>query len=433
MTGGQGSERLANPAGQKLNSGNHPKISPEQADKIAKLILHGTDAADVDAKIKRILHPVQEAPDSTKRIRNGENGQKIIPNPSLSAPITEVSESEVVSFGKLTKSGGDYGTKINGEMTSQKTPVASGEQDSTAISRSLTSTAAKQVETTESLKSMLVAVKAEIANSPQLAAVTSAQILATTGNVDSRDRLLAKGNVAGITSNGGVGEVEESSDHVSDVKIVTHVEPTQSESELKPVVGKTSTEDSDFELEISQADFVKSDSGKVSGSESAQVISSSTKVESVSSTQSATVTVGEVKEIVREVADLIAARNPGKIEVKMMPEDLGSIDIAIRQRSGRVEVDMKASDERVHHALQSGRSDMVQHLESKGIVVTSVNVDRDLSGFEMNKQNQSQSQNQTSRQDFERAMNMNHRYFRHENDMSNMNRSLLVNGVNYLV
>lgn len=108
--------------------------------------------------------------------------------------------------------------------------------------------------------------------------------------------------------------------------------------------------------------------------------------------------------VARDVADLISARGPGRTVVRLNPENLGTIDIAVRQIGRSLDVQMNASDERVNHALHSGRAEVVHVLESRGMTVTSVNVTRDPSGFDLTHHHSQQQA--ADRRDFERAVNL---------------------------
>lgn len=79
-------------------------------------------------------------------------------------------------------------------------------------------------------------------------------------------------------------------------------------------------------------------------------------------------------EVAEAVSDLIAARKPSSIKIELNPQDLGTIEVAVRQVGHRADVDLRASDEGVRQSLQAHRQELVQSIESKGTSLGSLNV-----------------------------------------------------------
>lgn len=429
-----GELRIADPAGSRPSNGKAPKITPEQADLIAKLVLSDVKSPELDVRIKEILRGAGSG-NETGRI--GSSGRVEIPNPSLGhdrnreTPVVPTHANQigtgaidVVSRPASVTVAGSTNEALQGH----RLVAQDVETSASTAPKSEASTASVQDEDSSSiskLKEVLTQVKGEItrgidSEAPQ----QTASILVSADEQMVKDRLLSRGTTGQITSN---LEAEELSSGITGVT-------AKNDSSQETEVGFGQAERLKSEIEVETETGTDEISLEIDQDLQAKPSVAPTQVErkTIDNHPSAvTVTVGEISEVVKEVSDIIAARNPGKVEVKLMPEDLGTINVSVHQRAGHIEVDMKATDERVQQTLNSGRAELVQHLEGKGIVVSSVRVDQDLQGFNTS-QNRSQ-QDHANRQDFERAMNLNQRYSLVESSAQYSPRSLTPTGVNYLV
>lgn len=108
-------------------------------------------------------------------------------------------------------------------------------------------------------------------------------------------------------------------------------------------------------------------------------------------------------EIAQTVADLAAARRPQSVKIQLTPLDLGTIDISVKGAPGRVDVDLRASDDAVRQSLANHRADLVSSIEAKGTSVGSMNV-----GSQSQNPNDSQGQGgqYLTRDDFRTAANL---------------------------
>ncbi len=113
----------------------------------------------------------------------------------------------------------------------------------------------------------------------------------------------------------------------------------------------------------------------------------------------------KTSEVVRQIVDRIetiaATHRPGGIVIRLNPEDLGTITMAVKSIGDQVEAHIVASDDRVRTALDTSRSQLAQAIEAKGFSLKSVTVAETASTQtqgESTNQNSSQSQQQT-RQD----------------------------------
>ncbi|MBL8067312.1 MAG: flagellar hook-length control protein FliK [Armatimonadetes bacterium] len=108
-------------------------------------------------------------------------------------------------------------------------------------------------------------------------------------------------------------------------------------------------------------------------------------------------------EIAQTVADLAAARRPQSVKIQLTPLDLGTIDISVKGAPGRVDVDLRASDDAVRQSLANHRADLVSSIEAKGTSVGSMNV-----GSQSQNPNNSQGQGgqNLTRDDFRTAANL---------------------------
>lgn len=81
-----------------------------------------------------------------------------------------------------------------------------------------------------------------------------------------------------------------------------------------------------------------------------------------------------LRDAVRSAMDLIEARRPGSVTVRLNPEDLGTIEVVVRQVGGRFDVDLSASDEGVRASLAQSRGELMSGAEGRGLNLGSVTV-----------------------------------------------------------
>ncbi|QYK53584.1 MAG: flagellar hook-length control protein FliK [Fimbriimonadaceae bacterium] len=111
-----------------------------------------------------------------------------------------------------------------------------------------------------------------------------------------------------------------------------------------------------------------------------------------------TAVLNHANEVAEAVSDLIASRRPSSIKIELNPQDLGTIEVAVRQVGHRADVDLRASDEGVRQSLQTHRQELVQSIESKGTSLGSLNVGH-------HDGNQAQQQGQNHRDSMRESLN----------------------------
>jgi hypothetical protein len=110
------------------------------------------------------------------------------------------------------------------------------------------------------------------------------------------------------------------------------------------------------------------------------------------------------QKLIDTTLDLIAARRPQSVSIQLTPQDLGTIEVSVRSVIGRVDVDLRATDEGVRQSLATQRYDLIQSIETRGTTVTSMNVGAHLG--QAADQSGNQGQGQASQQDFRQAANL---------------------------
>lgn len=110
------------------------------------------------------------------------------------------------------------------------------------------------------------------------------------------------------------------------------------------------------------------------------------------------------QKLIETTLDLIAARRPQSVSVQLTPQDLGTIEVSVRSLMGRVDVDLRASDEGVRQSLATQRYDLIQSIENRGTTVSSMNVGAQLG--QAADQSGNQGQGQPTQQDFRHAANL---------------------------
>ena len=107
--------------------------------------------------------------------------------------------------------------------------------------------------------------------------------------------------------------------------------------------------------------------------------------------------------VIEQVQEMAALRGNGRVTIRLNPEDLGTITLAVRSFGENIEVKATASNEGVRHVLHSQRTDLVQSVESRGL---------SLSNFTVGSEQHADAQHgqgkpgQDMRQDFARAHNV---------------------------
>lgn len=112
----------------------------------------------------------------------------------------------------------------------------------------------------------------------------------------------------------------------------------------------------------------------------------------------------QAEKLAETVSDLIAARRPASVKIELNPQDLGTIEIAVKQIGRFADVELRASDEGVRQSLHNHRQDLVQSIESRGTSLGSLNVghhDGQQAG-----QNQNQGQRDSTRESLNQASNL---------------------------
>lgn len=103
-----------------------------------------------------------------------------------------------------------------------------------------------------------------------------------------------------------------------------------------------------------------------------------------------------------QVEELVATRGNGRVTIRLNPEELGSLTVAVTSIGESVETKITASNEQVRHSLHTHRADLIQTIESRGLTMSSFSV-----GHEANADQQGQQrQGHDARQDFARSHNL---------------------------
>ena len=96
----------------------------------------------------------------------------------------------------------------------------------------------------------------------------------------------------------------------------------------------------------------------------------------------------------KHIQNLLINSVRNEVVVRMQPESLGTITIAIKRELDSVDANVSASDPQVREALRQGRPDIIQHFQQKGYGELKVNVTSD--SFANSSSNQSQNFHQSS-------------------------------------
>lgn len=112
-----------------------------------------------------------------------------------------------------------------------------------------------------------------------------------------------------------------------------------------------------------------------------------------------------VREAVADtVRDLVDARRPGQMVLKLQPDDLGTVTVTVKTLGPRVDADVTASDPGLRHALAQHRHDLVAAVERRGLQMGEFTVGHERAGWDASQNaGHRQQQGQPMRNDFEQA------------------------------
>ena len=111
----------------------------------------------------------------------------------------------------------------------------------------------------------------------------------------------------------------------------------------------------------------------------------------------------DMSETVDKVSEMIAHRRPGTVQIVLRPEELGTVQVTVRQIGEAFRIDLQASDERAGNHLQSRSAELVQQIEARGHQVTSVNVSSDQNLADTRNGQAGQQSQAFDRNDFEQS------------------------------
>lgn len=106
-----------------------------------------------------------------------------------------------------------------------------------------------------------------------------------------------------------------------------------------------------------------------------------------------------MRDVADAVQDIIASRRPSQVKVELTPPDFGVIEVSVSHSRERADIELRASDEAVRHALNTHRQELVQSIEGRGVTLGSLNVGQHQAG-------QGGEQTGDMRRDFQAAANL---------------------------
>jgi flagellar hook-length control protein FliK len=109
--------------------------------------------------------------------------------------------------------------------------------------------------------------------------------------------------------------------------------------------------------------------------------------------------------VIEQIEEIAATRGNGKVTIRLNPDDLGTITLAVRSFGDNVEAKVTASNDNVRQALHTHRADLVQSVESRGLSMNSFTVGSE-SNADAQQQGNGKQQGQDMRQEFARSHNL---------------------------
>jgi flagellar hook-length control protein FliK len=108
-----------------------------------------------------------------------------------------------------------------------------------------------------------------------------------------------------------------------------------------------------------------------------------------------------------EISDVLALRLPGRVTIRLNPEELGSLTIVVKHSAGQVSAEISATNDAVRAQLSSHRHELAASLEQRGHQLSSFQVTAEPPASSLSDKGQqfsqhSQSQPHLQKEDFER-------------------------------
>ncbi|MBS1707104.1 MAG: flagellar hook-length control protein FliK [Armatimonadetes bacterium] len=118
--------------------------------------------------------------------------------------------------------------------------------------------------------------------------------------------------------------------------------------------------------------------------------------------------VRQVREAVADtIRDLVEAKRPGQMTLRLQPEDLGTVTVTVRTLGPRVDADVTASDQGLRASLAQHRHELMASVEKRGLQMGNFTVGQENNAWDASRQaGHRQQQGQPMREDFERAGRM---------------------------
>jgi flagellar hook-length control protein FliK len=108
------------------------------------------------------------------------------------------------------------------------------------------------------------------------------------------------------------------------------------------------------------------------------------------------------QQVVDKVQELAAMSGRHSVTIRLSPDDLGTITLAVSSLGENVEAKVTASNDVVRHALIGQRADLVQSIESRGLSLGSFTVGQEAAHH----QGEGRQNGQDMRQEFARSTNI---------------------------
>ncbi len=109
--------------------------------------------------------------------------------------------------------------------------------------------------------------------------------------------------------------------------------------------------------------------------------------------------------VIEQIEEIAATRGNGRVTIRLNPDDLGTITLAVRSFGDNVEAKITASNDNVRQSLHTHRADLVQSVESRGLNMNSFTVGSETHA-DAQQHGSGKQQGQDMRQEFARSHNL---------------------------
>ncbi|MBS1705652.1 MAG: flagellar hook-length control protein FliK [Armatimonadetes bacterium] len=109
-----------------------------------------------------------------------------------------------------------------------------------------------------------------------------------------------------------------------------------------------------------------------------------------------------LEQVTEKLDALLTQHRTGSVRIVLQPAELGQVTVTVKSVGPRFEAEISVANDQVKSNLEASRGQFIQHVQSKGFTVGSIEISQQTSGFQQQQPGQHQSQETLTQTDFAR-------------------------------